>query len=142
MKKSDILGWYRRLYRNSLRAVQFSSPSRYVVRDQLRAAFRRTDEIPDKHTLQRTNWFLQTAAAERGLEHKILKNLIRMAQDRSRLKPWKSTYLQGVSHDTKPLAQANKAMDESAHYHFDMTLAMLNKSMGMCLRCDPTYEPR
>lgn len=102
MKKSDVRLWYRCLYRSALRAVQFSSPARYVVRDQLRSAFR-NDTIPDSHTLQRTNWFLQTAAVERGLEHKILKNLIRVAQQKSERKLWKANYLQGLNRDGKPL---------------------------------------
>ncbi|KAL0940765.1 mitochondrial carrier protein [Colletotrichum truncatum] len=142
MSKADILLWYRCLYRSALRAVQFSVPARYIVRDQLRAAFRSESEVLDKHVAQRTNWFLQSAAKERGLEHKILKNLVQAAKQRNQKKSWKTDYRKGIELQGKPLAQATKDFDATAHHHFDMTLAMLNKSMGLGLRCGPTSGKR
>ncbi|EHK15473.1 uncharacterized protein TRIVIDRAFT_196321 [Trichoderma virens Gv29-8] len=109
--KLDITHAYRHLYRGLLRAVQYSAPARYVVRDQLRAAFRERDAALDREGVKRTVWFLEAAAKERGLEHKILKNLIRV-----RYRP-----------ETRQLQQ-------DAMQHYDMTVAMLNKSMGLCLR--------
>jgi len=91
----EILHAYRHLLRAGLRAVQFSKPSRYVLRDQLRAAFRDDDagKAPrnptaaaaaagggfDLERIRRTVWFLKAAGQEAGLEHKILKNLLRVA---------------------------------------------------------------
>lgn len=71
---------YRHLYRALLHAVQFSKPARYIVRDQIRNAFR-NGQPQDLNQLRiaRTLEFLAGAAREAGLEHKILKNLIHTA---------------------------------------------------------------
>ncbi|KAL6885190.1 hypothetical protein HDV57DRAFT_516145 [Trichoderma longibrachiatum] len=79
----DVTHAYRRLYRSLLQAVRYSAPARYVVRDQLRAAFRergpaKEEQKLDVEGVKRTVWFLEAAAKERGLEHKILKNLVRV----------------------------------------------------------------
>lgn len=81
----NVIHSYRHLYRGLLRAVQYSSPARYVARDQLRAAFREPPALqaissPARHeeAIKRTRWFIEAAAKERGIEHKILKNLLRV----------------------------------------------------------------
>jgi hypothetical protein len=79
----EVTHAYRRLYRSLLQAVRYSAPARYVVRDQLRAAFRERSGAGaaaelDGEGVKRTVWFLEAAARERGLEHKILKNLVRV----------------------------------------------------------------
>jgi len=77
MSNTAVIHAYRNLYRHGLRAIQFSKPARYTLRDRLRLAFRRgsaTDLEPQK--IQQTIEFLQYATKERGLEHKILKNLL------------------------------------------------------------------
>ncbi|KAK0634801.1 hypothetical protein B0T17DRAFT_611758 [Bombardia bombarda] len=86
----ELIHAYRHLLRWGLRAVQFSKPSRYVIRDQLRDAFR--DDITkggvtakfDRDGIRRTIWFLKGAAeSPRGRwERKILKNLCRVAWER------------------------------------------------------------
>jgi hypothetical protein len=81
-----IVHAYRHLYRAFLRAVQYSTPARHVVRDRLRAAFRpphggdaaaaaaraRFNPV----SVRRTLTFLEYAARHRGVEHRILKNLL------------------------------------------------------------------
>lgn len=68
---------YRNLYRALLQAVQYSKPARYVGRDKLRHAFREEDPLSfDEAKISRTVEFLQLAARERGLEHRLLKNLL------------------------------------------------------------------
>jgi len=75
-----ILHAYRHLYRALLHAVQYSSPNRYVARDQLRNAFRRGyREQFNQQKISRTLEFLDAAARERGLEHRLLKNLLHVA---------------------------------------------------------------
>jgi hypothetical protein len=81
----NLIHAYRHLYRAALRAVQFSKPARYSVRDQMRAGFRDRDGILDPEAVERTLEFLEAARAERGLEHRILKNLVRVTWERSRL---------------------------------------------------------
>lgn len=75
-----ILHAYRYLYRSLLRAVQYSSPARYIARDQLRDAFRHGyREQFNQQKISRTLGFLDAASRERGLEHRILKNLLHVA---------------------------------------------------------------
>lgn len=103
MAASDITTAYRHLLRAGLRAVQFSKPARFVVRDQLRAAFR--EKVApgatafDVHSVRRTVSFLRAAARERGLEHRILRNLMRVALQRQRAvrRPFKHVLLKGQS---------------------------------------------
>lgn len=88
---------YRHLYRGLLHAVQYSAPARYVVRDQIREAFRKGEPATfDQAKVSRTLVFLQGAARERGLEHRVLKNLVHTAywrrEDRIRLVTF-STFL-------------------------------------------------
>jgi hypothetical protein len=71
---------YRHLYRELLRAVQYSQPARYVVRDQIRDAFYKGETAsfnPGK--IAKTLVFLEGATREKGLEHRILKNLVHTA---------------------------------------------------------------
>ena len=90
MSNQELIHAYRHLLRWSLRAVQFSKPSRYVVRDTLRAAFRDEDGIFEPSRIQSTLWFLESAATYVGVEHKIIKNLcqIRYKQQKD-IEPWK-----------------------------------------------------
>jgi hypothetical protein len=92
MATTEVIHAYRNLYRGLLHAVQFSTPARYVARDQLRVAFREEGARLDERGIKRTLWFLDAAAKETGLEHKILKNLLRMSQARYKMrhqKPWR-----------------------------------------------------
>lgn len=74
----EIIHAYRHLYRSLLRAVQYSRPGRDVARDQLRAAFREKGATYDETGIKRTRWFLEAAGKQRGLEHSIVKNLLRV----------------------------------------------------------------
>ena len=68
---------YRQLLRHSLRAIQFAKPARFTLRDRLRAAFRHGNAADlDERRVANTVEFLRLAAAENGLEHKIVKNLL------------------------------------------------------------------
>ena len=77
MSTRDVILAYRRLYQHGLRAIQYAKPQRYTFRDRLRQAFRRTNrEDFDQSKVDKTFEFLDGAAREKGLEHKILKNLL------------------------------------------------------------------
>lgn len=86
LQKTEILHAYRALLRAGLRAVKFSAPSHYVIRDQLRKAFRdprATYETHfDKYRILRTVHFLHAAAYESGVESRVLKNLCRVEWER------------------------------------------------------------
>lgn len=84
----EIVHAYRHLYRNLLKAVQHTAPQRFTARDQLRAAFREPGAAFDRQGIRRTVWFLEGAAREKGMEHKILKNLLDVRRRRDRGDPF------------------------------------------------------
>ena len=77
MSKQEIIHAYRHLYRQGLRAVQFSKPARFTLRDRIRRAFRKGLAADyDSQKIQNTVELLQYATQDNGMEHKIVKNLI------------------------------------------------------------------
>ena len=77
--KVEIVQAYRQLYRQALHAIQYSSPARYVLQRQISIAFRNgTVEDFKPQKVVNTIRFLENATKERGLEHHILKNLMRI----------------------------------------------------------------
>lgn len=75
--KEEVLRSYRHLYRHGLHAIQYASPARYTLRDELRHAYRHgspADFGPKK--VENTIAFLISATKVRGLAHVILKNLL------------------------------------------------------------------
>ncbi|KXJ97166.1 hypothetical protein Micbo1qcDRAFT_155971 [Microdochium bolleyi] len=134
MATRETLHAYRHLYRGLLHAVQFSKPARYVARDRIRVAFREKGAVLDPPSISRTVKFLEAAARERGLEHKVLKNLLvtQFFRAREQQKSWKVVKLeQSLRHKKTDL---NEHMQDTAFYHYDKTVEMLNKSLGLCLR--------
>ena len=73
----EVIQAYRLLYRNGLHAIQYASPARHTLKYQLRQAFRkgRIEEL-DPQKIANTVHFLNCAARETGLEHRILKALL------------------------------------------------------------------
>lgn len=132
--RQEVLHAYRHLYKGLLRGVQYSIPARYIVRDQIRLAFRQGDVDPaattwDASAIKRTLWFLSAAGREKGLEHRILRNLVRMHSERAApTRRWRRALFWGK----KPPDETDRY--EHAFQHYDATVAMLNKSMGLCLR--------
>ncbi|ROT40252.1 DUF1763-domain-containing protein [Sodiomyces alkalinus F11] len=133
MSREEIIHAYRHLYRGLLHAVQFATKGRFVARDQLRRAFRDKNATFDREAVKRTIWFVEAAARERGLEHKILKNLIKTNSVRYRPVPWRILANQTTMQKKAPQVVTDRVR-ENAFKHYDMTVAMLNKSMGLCLR--------
>lgn len=73
----EILRSYRRLYRHAMYAVQYASPARYTLRILLENAYRTGNAADfDAQKINNTITFLEGAAREKGLEHRILKNLL------------------------------------------------------------------
>ncbi|KAI1388720.1 DUF1763-domain-containing protein [Hypoxylon trugodes] len=130
MSKLEIIHAYRHLYRGLLHAVQFSKPARYVAQDRLRTAFRAQQFEFDPRKIARTLRFLEAAARTRGLEHNILKNLLITASlRRGPSRSWKP-----IKESDKPTKLFEKHIKKSAYVHYETTVAMLNASMGLCLR--------
>jgi hypothetical protein len=87
---TEVIHAYRALYRGLLQAVQYSAPARYVARDQLRAAFRERGAVFNAPGIARTLEFLGYAARDNGLEHRVLRNLLRTRYERVEMakRPW------------------------------------------------------
>ena len=74
---THIILAYRSLYRSALHAVQYSKPARYIVKDILNNSFRNGSRAEfNAKKIGNTILFLENAAKVKGLEHKILKNLV------------------------------------------------------------------
>lgn len=129
MADTQVLHAYRHLYRHGLRAVQFAKPARYILRDRLRVAFREKNGQLDQAAISKTIQFLEAAQRSRGLEHKVLKNLLFVAFHRYSTRGLKLTIT-----ESNKLNSKQKEFKAMAFGHYDMTIAMLNKSMGLCLR--------
>ena len=73
----EIVRSYRRLYRHAIYAVQYAAPAKYTLRILLENAYRTGNAADfDVQKINNTVTFLEGAAKERGLEHRILKNLL------------------------------------------------------------------
>lgn len=121
---------YRHLYRQGLKALHYSVPARHVLLGILRSRFRSSslNEF-DPQRVANTVRFLQRATDVAGLEHKILKNLMiirywEQPQVRKNARVLKSLGIEGSE------AHARKDANEQ----FELTLMLLNESLGTCLR--------
>ncbi|PSN62195.1 DUF1763-domain-containing protein [Corynespora cassiicola Philippines] len=132
MSKTEVLHAYRHLYRHGLRAVQFSIPARYTLRDRLRLVFHKGSPAEyDAQKINNTVDFLRHATAENGLEHKIVKNLLFV---------WWYQDKGGAGKSKNRLSTRDELETSTTAYDtFNHTLRMLNESMDMCL---PTLTSR
>ena len=84
---SEIILAYRHLYKHILRAVQYSKPARFIARDRIRTAFQLLPaEAYNGTQVSRTLDFLDAAAKTKGLEHKVVKNLMHVWWEQQHLK--------------------------------------------------------
>ncbi|KAI9804043.1 MAG: hypothetical protein M1833_000324 [Piccolia ochrophora] len=108
---------YRRLYRALLQAVQYSAPARFTARTKLRHAFRAGVAASyDQRRIDKTLQFLQQAAKERGIEHRIVKNLLHVSW-------WEDQQIQ----------RRHIPLQRQPYAQFKLTIKMLNESEGLCL---------
>jgi len=123
--KQDIIKAYRNLYRAGLRAVQYSAPARYTLRDRLRRAFHASSSSDfDQQRILNTLEFLNGAAKTTGIEHHIVRNLLMVW--------WYEPFQWKIRHNSSDRTEV--AFRSRAYDHFYHTLRMLNESMGMCIR--------
>ncbi|ROV97681.1 hypothetical protein VMCG_07358 [Cytospora schulzeri] len=129
MSKEEVIHAYRHLYRAALQAVSHSKPASFVARDQLRRAFRKKGATFDGSAIRRTVWFLHNAARERGMEHRIVRNLLLTQFWRDKENPisWKNI----VENSDKK--KKEDLIADTAYAHYEQTITMLNKTMGLCL---------
>ena len=73
----EIVRSYRQLYRRGLHAVQYAAPARYTLKILLENQYRTGNAADfDAQKINNTLTFLEGAAKEKGLEHKMVKNLL------------------------------------------------------------------
>ncbi|KAF2275552.1 DUF1763-domain-containing protein [Westerdykella ornata] len=126
MSQQAVVHAYRHLLRQSLRAIQFSKPARFTLRNRLRLAFRRGDAADfDQQKINNTLEFLRYATVENGLEHKIVKNLLFVW--------WHEAEGIHKKIGKKPVTLQEAEINITAYDTFNHQIRMLNESMGMCL---------
>ncbi|KAE8379462.1 hypothetical protein BDV26DRAFT_259511, partial [Aspergillus bertholletiae] len=124
-----VIQAYRHLYRQGLRVINYSTPSRHVLLRTLRSSFRSSSRHDfDPQRIANTLRFLQRAADAVGVEHKIVKNLMMVRyweqpQVRKDLR-----LLKGLGIDQK-----ESSLRRDASEQFNLTLMLLNESLGICL---------
>ena len=126
---SSLLQSYRLLLKNGLRAVRFSSPAKYQLKNILRENFRDSPAAAyNERRISNTIGFLERATRNpRGLEHQILKRLLHLRWHRE-------------NPDRKPRGnmRENNAVGldlrQNSASQYDATLTMFNESEDLCLR--------
>ncbi|RAH66205.1 DUF1763-domain-containing protein [Aspergillus aculeatinus CBS 121060] len=124
-----VVDTYRQLYRHGLKAVNHSTPARYVLLHTLRSSFRSSPpESLDQKRVANTIQFLQRAAEAAGLEHKIVKNMMIM-------KYWQNPQIRRELRTIKGLGVEphDPKLKEDAWQQYNLTLKLLNESLGTCL---------
>ncbi|KAJ4301525.1 hypothetical protein N0V90_003618 [Kalmusia sp. IMI 367209] len=134
MSQQDIIHAYRHLYRHALRAVHFSKPARFTLRDRLRLAFRKGSAADFKsQKIQNTLEFLHYATTQNGLEHKIVKNLLFVWWSQEKGGKGKPTAKHQSSDEIRIRTTAFDAFNHNIH--------MLNESMDICLPAATVRDP-
>lgn len=127
--KDALVHAYRNLYRATLRAVKYSAPARFQLRDVLRESFRTSQASNfNPRRVQNTIKFLQNAENYSGFEHHIVKNAAYMQW-------WKRQKLdKKLRHNIRDTntAAASESRKQMQH-QFRATLIMLNESLDICL---------
>ncbi|PKY00948.1 DUF1763-domain-containing protein [Aspergillus campestris IBT 28561] len=126
----QVIHAYRHLYRQGLKAINYSTPSRHVLLRNLRKSFRtsyRQDYDPQK--IENTVRFLQRASDVAGMEHKIVKNLMIVRYWDQPLLRKDLRLLKGLGVD-----QRSPSLRRDIIRQFNSTLVFLNESLGTCLK--------
>jgi hypothetical protein len=139
----EVLRAYRHLFRAALRAVRYSSPAKYQIRDTMRSAFRTgAAKRLDNQRVQNTLCFLLRAELYAGMEHKILQNLLHVKywrnqgrRDNKLLVTFFSRCIPAADYcRVNQQTDLAAAIRKNSGAHFDATLEMLNESLHTCLR--------
>ncbi|EFQ98922.1 hypothetical protein MGYG_01935 [Nannizzia gypsea CBS 118893] len=123
--KHGVTMAFRHLYRTALKTVQYSSPSRYVIRWVLRSSFRKgTDVDFNPRRIVNTLHFLENASQLGSLERKILKTL-------TMVRYWQQPHI--ACNSPMVIGRIPRPQSIGAR-QFNRTLHLLNESMGLCLK--------
>lgn len=117
LPKSQLTRFYRSLYRNGLKAVNYRAPQKYVFAAELRKRFELTHPTSvSESALENTTRFFHNAAHYTGMEARIVTNLVHTAFSQSK----------GTSKKHAAAQQPLLAMHRSL-------VSQLNKQFNLCL---------
>ncbi|KAI4765538.1 hypothetical protein E4T52_01659 [Aureobasidium sp. EXF-3400] len=127
----EIVHAYRHLLRTSLQAIRYAKPARFTLQSHLRSSFRNPTSAFNSQEISQTLEFLDNAAKYKGLEDKIVRNLLHV---------W------GCKHRDVPVSLTVRLMDElrrrekrdmrlrnAAYERFDEHVKMLERTLGIRL---------
>ncbi|KAG9648700.1 hypothetical protein KCU95_g3241, partial [Aureobasidium melanogenum] len=118
----DIVHAYRHLLRTSLQAIRYAKPARFTLQSHLRSSFRNPTSPFDSQQLSQTLEFLNNAAKYKGLEDKIVRNLLQVWGCKDR----------GVPSSLRRDKNAMRLRD-AAYEGFDEDVRMLERTLGIRL---------
>ncbi|KAH0351296.1 hypothetical protein KCU83_g4485, partial [Aureobasidium melanogenum] len=118
----DIIHAYRHLLRTSLQAIRYAKPARFTLQSHLRSSFRNPTSPFDSQQISQTLQFLNNAAKYKGLEDKILRNLLQVWGCKNR----------GVPSSLRRDKNGMRLRD-AAYEGFDENVRMLERTLGIRL---------
>ena len=127
MSTAEVVQAYRTLSKLCQRAVRNAKPSRWQIRNLLRESFRSEPRASFcARRIDNTASFLKRARQSNGYEHKIMKNILYIRYWRER-----------EHHNRLVRSQTILGADvrNNMWSQYDASLAMLNESQDLCLRC-------
>ncbi|KAG9736780.1 hypothetical protein KCU73_g10164, partial [Aureobasidium melanogenum] len=118
----DIIHAYRHLLRTSLQAIRYAKPARFTLQSHLRSSFRNPTSPFDSRQISQTLEFLNNAAKYKGLEDKIVRNLLQVWGCKNRGVP------SSLRRDKNGMRLRN-----AAYEGFDENVRMLERTLGIRL---------
>ncbi|KAI4722444.1 hypothetical protein E4T48_01290 [Aureobasidium sp. EXF-10727] len=118
----EIIHAYRHLLRTSLQAIRYAKPARFTLQSHLRSSFRNPTSPFDSQQISQTLEFLNNAAKYKGLEDRVVKNLIHVWGCRHRDVP------SALKRDRKDMR-----LRDAAYERFDDQVTMLERTLGIRL---------
>ncbi|KAI5205468.1 hypothetical protein E4T39_02972 [Aureobasidium subglaciale] len=118
----QVIHAYRHLLRTSLQAIRYAKPTRFTLQSHLRHSFRHPKASFNDQEITQTLEFLSNAAKYKGIEQKVVRNLMHVWGCKDRDIP-------------ATLKRARKDMDfrDAAYARFDDDVRMLERSLGIRL---------
>lgn len=128
---------YRHLYRTALKAVHYSKPARYTIRDRLRWAFRNTHRTYFcQNRTRNTLDFLRNARFGSTLEKRVFTSLLHAWYWDEAIYPNRNLAAQHKRKNRDPgmWKDGRDSLEKEGRAVLDRMVRGLNESMGMCLR--------
>ncbi|KAI5250619.1 hypothetical protein E4T42_04902 [Aureobasidium subglaciale] len=114
----QIIHAYRRLLRTSLQAIRYAKPARFTLQSHLRDSFRNPKAAFNDQEITQTLEFLSNAAKYKGVEEKVVRNLIHV---------W------GCEARDIPATLKDMDFRDAAYEKVDDDVRMLERSLGIRL---------